>query len=215
MIRICAASTASVHFPSPHLWLECCTPESPGARKNPHPNGCGFNTHGLDSHRSSFSFAGQGHSILDRTISGFSGDAPWQILDPRRGAREIALDDTLCFDITCSNPLMVSPPLRGSNPYPCGSLTYRILHTYFMTANRLCQPRGRENFAAQGCAIRRRPCRRSTPDRGPCGGRRRGISSHRRRLRVLTERRRNEARELTRAPGCLLRTLSSVVGNGD
>ena len=129
---------------------------APAARKNPHPNGCGFNTHGLDSHRSSFSFAGQGHFASANMISGTSGDAPKPIVDLRRGAREIALDDTLCFDITCSYPLMVSPPLRGSNPYPCGSLTYRILHTYFMTGKSLCQPRGGENFADQPRAIHQR-----------------------------------------------------------
>ena len=60
--------------------------------------------------------------------------------------REIALDDALCFEIACSNHLMVSPPLRGSNPYPCGSLTYRILHIYCMTAPGLCQPRGYEKI---------------------------------------------------------------------
>ena len=54
------------------------------------------------------------------------GGAGMASLNAREGPREIALDDTLCFDITCSNHLMVSPPLRGSNPYPCGSLTYRI-----------------------------------------------------------------------------------------
>ena len=52
---------------------------------------------------------------------------------------EIALDDTLCFDIACSNHLMVSPPLRGSNPYPCGSLTYRILHDYCRACRGVCQ----------------------------------------------------------------------------
>ena len=31
-----------------------------------------------------------------------------------------------CFDMICSNPLAVSPRFRGSDPYPCGSLTYRI-----------------------------------------------------------------------------------------
>ena len=40
--------------------------------------------------------------------------------------REIALCDTFGFDITCSNQRIVSPRLCGSNPYPCGSLTYRI-----------------------------------------------------------------------------------------
>ena len=39
---------------------------------------------------------------------------------------EIALDDTLLFDIACSNHLMMSPSFRGSDPYPCGSLTYRM-----------------------------------------------------------------------------------------
>jgi hypothetical protein len=38
---------------------------------------------------------------------------------------EIALDDTFVFDIACSNPLMMSPSFCGSDPYPCGSLTYR------------------------------------------------------------------------------------------
>ena len=56
--------------------------------------------------------------------------------------REIALDHTLCFDIACSNHLMVSPPLRGSNPYPCGSLTYRILLIYCRTDRPVCQPFG-------------------------------------------------------------------------
>ena len=53
---------------------------------------------------------------------------------------EIALDDTLCFDTACSNHLMVSPPLRGSNPYPCGSLTYRILQPYCRPCGGVCQP---------------------------------------------------------------------------
>ena len=105
-------------------------------------NGCGFNTHGFDSHRSSFSFAGQGHIVHDGR-SPFSSEMPRHVV---RDAREIALDDTLCFDITCSNPLMVSPPFRGSNPYPCGSLTSRILHIYCMTAPGLCQPRGYEKI---------------------------------------------------------------------
>lgn len=43
---------------------------------------------------------------------------------------EIALDDTLLFDIACSNPLMMSPSLCGSDPYPCGSLTYRTLSSF-------------------------------------------------------------------------------------
>ena len=38
---------------------------------------------------------------------------------------EIALDDTFVFDIACSNQLMMSPSFCGSDPYPCGSLTYR------------------------------------------------------------------------------------------
>jgi len=38
---------------------------------------------------------------------------------------EIALDDTFVFDIACSNQRMMSPSLCGSDPYPCGSLTYR------------------------------------------------------------------------------------------
>jgi hypothetical protein len=40
---------------------------------------------------------------------------------------EIALDDTFVFDIACSNQRMMSPSLCGSDPYPCGSLTYRTL----------------------------------------------------------------------------------------
>ncbi len=43
---------------------------------------------------------------------------------------EIALDDTFLFDIACSYPLMMSPSLRGSDPYPCGSLTYRTIYTF-------------------------------------------------------------------------------------
>ncbi len=43
---------------------------------------------------------------------------------------EIALDDTFVFDIACSNPLMMSPSLRGSDPYPCGSLTYRTMSKF-------------------------------------------------------------------------------------
>jgi len=59
---------------------------------------------------------------------------------------EIALDDTFVFDIACSNPLMMSPSFRGSNPYPCGSLTYRTLCSftklpvYIMTKSFSCQP---------------------------------------------------------------------------
>ena len=45
---------------------------------------------------------------------------------------EIALDDTLLFDIACSNHLMMSPSFRGSDPYPCGSLTYRIPYGFFL-----------------------------------------------------------------------------------
>ena len=41
---------------------------------------------------------------------------------------EIALDDTFVFDIACSNHLMMSPSFCGSDPYPCGSLTYRMLY---------------------------------------------------------------------------------------
>ena len=72
-------------------------------------------------------------------------EAPWMkfTCTVRASASQggvIALDDTLCFDIACSNHLMVSPPLRGSNPYPCGSLTYRILHSYFRTCPGVCQP---------------------------------------------------------------------------
>ena len=80
-------------------------------------------------HRSSFSFAGQGRSAYKEAF-----------LRPCRGVREIALDDTLCFDITCSNHLMVSPPLRGSNPYPCGSLTYRIVQYNCRSCSGVCQP---------------------------------------------------------------------------
>ena len=68
-------------------------------------------------HRSSFSFAGQ----------------------ETGRPREIALGGTLCFDIACSNHLMVSPPLRGSNPYPCGSLTYRIYASIVKQSGRVCQ----------------------------------------------------------------------------
>ena len=40
---------------------------------------------------------------------------------------EIALE--YAFDSTYpANLLIVSPLLRGSNPYPCGSLTYRIFN---------------------------------------------------------------------------------------
>ena len=35
-----------------------------------------------------------------------------------------------CFDMTCSNQLTVSPRLRGSDPYPCGSLTYRSVFIF-------------------------------------------------------------------------------------
>ena len=75
----------------------------------------------IDLHRSSFSFAGQGRFAWGKSIPGLSG-----MIRLRTNHREIALDDALCFEIACSNHLMVSPPLRGSNPYPCGSLTYRI-----------------------------------------------------------------------------------------
>ena len=54
---------------------------------------------------------------------------------------EIALDDTFVFDIACSNHLMMSPSLRGSDPYPCGSLTYRIglLPVYYHPLTLICQ----------------------------------------------------------------------------
>lgn len=51
----------------------------------------------------------------------------------------------LVFDMTCSNQLIVSPQFRGSSPYPCSSLTYRVaalficaisLYTSFL----ICQP---------------------------------------------------------------------------
>ena len=38
---------------------------------------------------------------------------------------EIALGHALVSTFP-ANQLIVSPPFRGSNPYPCGSLTYRI-----------------------------------------------------------------------------------------
>ena len=46
---------------------------------------------------------------------------------------EIALDVTFAFDNACSNPLMMSPSLRGSDPYPCGSLTYRTVCSFVRT----------------------------------------------------------------------------------
>ena len=64
---------------------------------------------------------------------------------------EVALNDTLCFDITCSNHLTVSPLFRGSNPYPCGSLAYRVdpclprqrpqhgLYSYYKDSAAVCQ----------------------------------------------------------------------------
>ena len=48
---------------------------------------------------------------------------------------EIALDDTFLFDIACSNHLMMSPSFRGSDPYPCGSLTYRTSVFAFVWAD--------------------------------------------------------------------------------
>lgn len=42
---------------------------------------------------------------------------------------EIALDDAL-FSTSTANLLIVSPLFRGSNPYPCGSLTYRVFNMY-------------------------------------------------------------------------------------
>jgi hypothetical protein len=59
---------------------------------------------------------------------------------------EIALDDTFVFDIACSNQRMMSPSLCGSDPYPCGSLTYRTIlsfpyfHVYIMPKFCRCQP---------------------------------------------------------------------------
>jgi hypothetical protein len=38
---------------------------------------------------------------------------------------EIALGHALLFDKPCSNHRVMSPSLCGSDPYPCGSLTYR------------------------------------------------------------------------------------------
>ena len=38
---------------------------------------------------------------------------------------EIALGHALFFDKPCSNHRVMSPSLCGSDPYPCGSLTYR------------------------------------------------------------------------------------------
>ena len=69
-----------------------------------------------------------------------SGHPTVQALASQGG--EIALDDTLLFDIACSNPLMMSPSLRGSDPYPCGSLTYRTSFDFFfyiMTNQYHCQ----------------------------------------------------------------------------
>ena len=39
---------------------------------------------------------------------------------------EIALGYAL-YSTYPADPLEMSPSLRGSNPYPCGSLTYRVL----------------------------------------------------------------------------------------
>ena len=89
--------------------------------KNPHPNGCGSKPFDLCTVRASASQGG-----------------------------EIALDETLCFDIACSNHLMVSPPLRGSNPYPCGSLTYRIFLPYCRAGGRVCQPLSRKKIGPPG-----------------------------------------------------------------
>ena len=77
--------------------------------------------------------ASQGKVALRRQSYPRQRGGPVPNVGSGRGTREIALDDTLCFDTACSNHLMVSPPLRGSNPYPCGSLTYRILPYYCRT----------------------------------------------------------------------------------
>ena len=53
---------------------------------------------------------------------------------------EIALGHALVSTFP-ANQLIVSPPFRGSNPYPCGSLTYRVLlfRPYHMLSSSFCQ----------------------------------------------------------------------------
>ena len=70
---------------------------------------------------------------------------------------EIALNNTLCFDVTCSNQLMMSPSLCGSNPYPRGSLTYRFsfYNTFSITPHKNLSTRGGQigkNFLKIKCA---------------------------------------------------------------
>ena len=48
------------------------------------------------------------------------------------------------FDIACSNQLVMFPSLRGSNPYPCGSLTYRTIWSIFCVYQNYSMP----NFSA-------------------------------------------------------------------
>jgi hypothetical protein len=68
---------------------------------------------------------------LKNTAERHSGLSTVQALASQGG--EVALDDTLKFDIACSNPLMMSPSFCGSNPYPCGSLTYRTLFNFSLS----------------------------------------------------------------------------------
>ena len=56
---------------------------------------------------------------------------------------EIALGHALFFDKPCSNHRVMSPSLCGSDPYPCGSLTYRThmrFCNHYISSLRGCQP---------------------------------------------------------------------------
>ena len=80
------------------------------------------------AHPFSVSAGGCGcHSPNKRKRTYWAGPATVQALASQGG--EIALGDALLFDTTCSNHLAVSPRVRGSDPYPCGSLTYRNDYT--------------------------------------------------------------------------------------
>jgi len=70
----------------------------------------------LFRHRPSFSFTGRRVNVVGHGVP--------RRLHPTASALEVALFHALVSTWTV-DLLIVSPRLRGSNPYPCGSLTYR------------------------------------------------------------------------------------------
>lgn len=151
MICVCAiATTASVHSVSPHLLLLNGSWVSRGEGR---PRRAKIRTR-TDADQSNRSFctvrASASQGRVDSRVANLSPAWPGMVRAESANHREIALDDTLCFDTACSNHLMVSPPLRGSNPYPCGSLTYRILYPIVGHGGRFVNRFGQKNTGRYG-----------------------------------------------------------------